>query len=221
MKRISGFKGKQHSEESKQKNRLSHLGRKVWFCWNKGLTKETNTSLKKLSEKCMGRIPWNKNKPWSEETKMKMRKPRMSTINMIGKKRTDEGRKNNSLAKKKSYEDLVYKEKLVKSMFKSFRLKPNKSELFLFGRVCDFSSEYFLNTKGEVMCLGGKIPDIVNVKGQKIIELYGDYWHRNDNAQDRILHFKQFGWDTLIVWEHELKNNELLKSKLMGFIGET
>ena len=68
------------------------------------------------------------------------------------------------------------------------------------------------------MILSGKIPDFVNVNGKKkLIELYGDYWHRNDNPQDRINLFKKFGWDTLVVWEKELKDEILLKEKILEF----
>ena len=47
-------------------------------------------------------------------------------------------------------------------------------------------------------------PDFINRIKKKIIEHYGDYWHKDDNPQDRIKLFKQFGYDTLVIWEHEV-----------------
>jgi len=62
------------------------------------------------------------------------------------------------------------------------------------------------------------VPDFININGQKkIIELYGDYWHRNDDPQDRIDLFAKYGYQTLIIWEHELKNEVELKDKLQEF----
>ena len=62
----------------------------------------------------------------------------------------------------------------------------------------------------------------MNINGRKsLIELYGDYWHKNDNPQDRIDHFKQFGFDTLVIWEKELKDQEMLVNKLQNFHVET
>lgn len=80
-----------------------------------------------------------------------------------------------------------------------------------------FPSEYKFVGHGEVV-IDGKCPDFININGQKkIIEIWGDYWHRDDNEQDRIDIFAKFGYDTLIVWEHEFKDIETLTSKLIVF----
>jgi G:T-mismatch repair DNA endonuclease (very short patch repair protein) len=36
-------------------------------------------------------------------------------------------------------------------------------------------------------------PDFICDEEKKVIEVYGDYWHRNDNPQDRINKFKKMG----------------------------
>ena len=78
-------------------------------------------------------------------------------------------------------------------------------------------NEYKFVGHGEVV-IAGKCPDFININGQKkIIELYGDYWHRDQDPQDRIDLFKQYGYDTLIIWEHELKDVDKLKIKLNEF----
>ncbi len=72
----------------------------------------------------------------------------------------------------------------------------------------------------------GKSPDFVNINGQKkLIELFGDYWHSKKitgkdetmEVNDRVNLFKQYGWDTLIIWEKELKNIDNLKNKILAF----
>ena len=61
------------------------------------------------------------------------------------------------------------------------------------------------------------VPDFVNINGKKkIIELYGDYWHQDDDPVDRISLFKGYGYDTLVVWEREL-DDVCLKSKILEF----
>ena len=68
------------------------------------------------------------------------------------------------------------------------------------------------------LIIDGKCPDFANINGQKkLIELYGDYWHRNDNPQDRIDIFKPFGYKTLVIWESELKDTRDLREKLVFF----
>lgn len=106
----------------------------------------------------------------------------------------------------------------VAKQMKARNVYPNKTELNLekfLSKV--FPNEYKYVGDGQFI-LAGKCPDFVNVNGQKkIIELYGDYWHKGQNPQDRIDLFAKFGWGTLIIWEKEMKNETLLKEKLLNF----
>uniref|UniRef100_A0A6M3L028 Nuclease associated modular domain-containing protein n=1 Tax=viral metagenome TaxID=1070528 RepID=A0A6M3L028_9ZZZZ len=97
--------------------------------------------------------------------------------------------------------------------------EPNKPEREL-DRILQslFPKEYKLNTKKRILILGGKIPDFVNINGKKkLIELYGDYWHRGQDPNKRINYFKQFGWNTMVIWEKELKEESKLKIRLTNF----
>jgi len=70
--------------------------------------------------------------------------------------------------------------------------------------------------------LFNKVPDIVNINGEKkLVELYGTYWHRNDNPQDRIQLFKKAGYDTLIIWEHNLEDIQGVRDRVEEFTYET
>jgi G:T-mismatch repair DNA endonuclease (very short patch repair protein) len=50
-----------------------------------------------------------------------------------------------------------------------------------------------------------------------LIEIWGDYWHKNQNPEDVINHYKKYGFDCLVVWEHELKNLADVKEKVVQF----
>jgi len=74
---------------------------------------------------------------------------------------------------------------------------------------------------GEVV-FGGKVPDFINVNGQKkIIELAGDYWHDKFYPAERKRIFKKFGYDTLIIWTSELSNIEKIELKIKKFMEKT
>jgi len=65
-------------------------------------------------------------------------------------------------------------------------------------------------------------PDFINVNGQKkIIELYGNYWHNLPGYKlrdrRRLETYRKYGYQTLIVWENELTNTEILKRKIINF----
>lgn len=71
-----------------------------------------------------------------------------------------------------------------------------------------------------------KNPDFININGQKkIIEMFGDYWHGEERTgvpneqheQERIAHFAKYGYQTLVIWEHELEDTEVLLEKVLKF----
>lgn len=68
------------------------------------------------------------------------------------------------------------------------------------------------------MILDGKIPDIVNTNGKKkLIELFGEHWHSLSDEEKRINCFKNLGWETLIIWEKELKDRNIVERKILEF----
>jgi G:T-mismatch repair DNA endonuclease (very short patch repair protein) len=66
--------------------------------------------------------------------------------------------------------------------------------------------------------IGIYCPDFIYYKKNKIIEVFGDYWHRNSNPQKRIDYFASFGFECLIIWEKEIKTNiESVTEKIKNF----
>lgn len=119
-----------------------------------------------------------------------------------------------SQAQKKNWQDPIF----VKKQMKARHVKQNKTEKKLEKIVTNLlPNEYKFVGHGEVV-IAGKCPDFININGQKkIIELYGDYWHKGQDPQDRIDIFAKYGYDTLIIWEHELEDLDKLKIKLNNF----
>lgn len=107
---------------------------------------------------------------------------------------------------------------------KQSRRHPNKIEL-LFSSLLNkyFPNEWIYSGGGkDAIIIGGMIPDFFNVNGKKkIIELYGDYWHRGEDPQKRIDKYGEFGFDCLVLWEREInsKSEADLVAKIKGFIG--
>ena len=99
---------------------------------------------------------------------------------------------------------------------------PNKPEKFL-NKLLNvlFPKEYKFVGNGKVI-IGEFCPDFINCNGQKkIIELYGDYWHRTPKFgkrnKRRLQTYIKYGYKTLIVWEHELKDLVTLNTKIINF----
>jgi len=65
-------------------------------------------------------------------------------------------------------------------------------------------------------------PDFVNVDRKLIIEVFGDYWHNLSRSEERdkrrLYEYKNAGFRTLIIWEHELKDLNVVALKIKEFI---
>lgn len=158
----------------------------------------------------------------SQKTRLKMSEihKQIPHPNLTFKGRTfsKETLKLKSQSSLKLWQNQDYRNKVVKNMMRGCKAKPNKKELELSGILnTNFPGEWEFVGDGKLI-INGKCPDFTNINGKKaFIELYGNYWHRGQNPEDRISSFKMFGFDTLIIWESELNNSELLLKRIKDF----
>jgi hypothetical protein len=98
-------------------------------------------------------------------------------------------------------------------------IRPNKPETIILNLLNQMYPNDWKYTGDFSFTINGKNPDFTNINGQKkLIELFGDYWHRGQNPEDRKKIFREFGYDTLVIWERELKNLTKVKFKIHGFM---
>ena len=106
----------------------------------------------------------------------------------------------------------------VLMMANARNIKPNKPETLLIGLLDSLYPGEWKYTGDFSMTINGKCPDFVNCNGQKkIIEFNGSYWHQDDIPGKREAIFAEYGYETLIIWDKELKNMESVKSKIQDF----
>lgn len=108
--------------------------------------------------------------------------------------------------------------KFVEKQRISRSIRPNKPETLILNLLNELFPNEWQYTGDFSFMINGKNPDFTNINGQKkLIELFGDYWHKGEDPEDRKSIFKEFGYETLVIWEHELKNKEFLKEKILTF----
>ena len=232
-KTMKGFK---HSEETKRGMSESHKGEKHPL-YGKHHSKEAKEKMSKsMKEHCkknkshrlgkenkwghhtkeakiiIGNI--HRGLKYSEETKNKMRKPK-----------TEEHKKNISKSKKisqkKKWQDKDYREKQLNAIFKGLELKPNKPEKIMINLIKENNLPFNYVGDGQVI-IGGFNPDFLSKNPKKIIELFGDYWHNREDVKkrdkERLRTYKKYGYETLVIWQNELKNTSQVLNKIRGFI---
>lgn len=229
-----GFLNKHHTEEAKQKNREAHLGNLS--------PKKNKTYEEYYGEERAGEIKQkiraaHEGTHHSEETKQKIRE---TETGKSGTPWSEETRKKivealvgrlcpeHSKRMKQFWADPEYREKQLKVVFKGLKLLPNKPEKFitkLLQRLLPDLWKYIGDGKDEDSIIAGKCPDFVCISQKKIIEYFGDYWHGEERTgipnerheQERINCFAKEGYQTLVIWEHELEDTKKLKKRILEF----
>lgn len=212
------MQGRKISMETLEKLRASHVGQPSPMTGKH----HSEATRKKMSASHNG-VPLSK-EHINNRTKSRIKngyRHSVETLRKIGagnkgKFVSEETNRKNSEAKKRAWQDPAYARKCL--VINS----PNKQEMKLMDILNSmYPGEWKFVGDGQVI-IDGKCPDFINVNGQKkIIELYGERWHKNDNPQDRADIFKPFGYDTLIIWVRELQSKGKLIPLLQSFCGGT
>ncbi len=190
--RPSPMKGKTFSVETRERMSLARRGKPSP---KRGIP-QSEEQRENLSKAHMGQQPWNKGIPMREESKKKLQE-----------------------SNRKYFADLSCeeKEKWLKNVFKGLRKRPTALEKQLISMIEDNKLPYKYVGDGQFI-LGGKNPDFLNVNGKKqVIEAFGCFWHDVFDVAERIEHFRQYGFDTLIIWEDEMADTDAVISKIKKF----
>lgn len=109
-------------------------------------------------------------------------------------------------------------------MLKALLKRPTKPEQKLIEIIEDQEFPFIYVGDGSVI-IKGLNPDFIYEKGGRIIEVFGDYWHHPDVCSNtgredvRRAIFATAGYRTLVIWEHELKDENKVINKIISFQG--
>jgi len=206
--KTQGMFGKKHTDKTKEKLKLANLKRYrsgEVFGYQKGhkdfVPKE---SRKRQAQKLKGRVylhrrgipSWNAGKTgiFSKEV-----------LQRIGLK-SKEMWKNEEMVKK-----------ILNSLWKSKGQGPNIPENKLLEILKELNMSEYRYVGDYTFWIGRANPDFVNTKQKRVIEMFGKYWHKESEVKERTNYFQKYGYSTLIVWDYELSNKELVKQKILDF----
>jgi hypothetical protein len=224
--------GKKHSLEHRRKNSKAKQGH---IPWNKGLSKDIDKRVRKYAKNLKNKkktvehriklskskIKFLKNLTPKERLKLKQKNSRwhVDRWQNLTEEEKEECNQKNREGQLKYWSNLTTKEKeyRIRKSRSVMAIKPNKPEQFLIKFFEKNNLPYDYCGDHPYPGLGGKCPDFVHQVNSKIIELYGDYYHDGDNPQDRVDYYKKFGYNTLVIWEHELRDKDSLIEKILNF----
>lgn len=187
--------GKHHRKASKQKIGDANRGKKGW---NKGLTKEDNEGVRRISESKKGEGNPNFGKKGINNPQY--RKPRS--------KKTKQKISNKM---KQMYQDPEF----AKKMHQATAKRPTKPEKMWHNIAINKHSLPFKYTGNGEVVIGGKCPDFVHLTKKVVIEIFGKAFHSplftfrkkmpfHQTYEGTIKHYKRHGYKCVIFWDRDL-----------------
>jgi len=149
-------------------------------------------------------VSWNLGKHHTKVTRMK--------ISDAAKKQwsNPDARIRDSEMQRKLWSDPAYAKRVLTRRIPSY-----PEQVFM-----DLSKEFRYVGNGQLV-INGKNPDFVCINDEhKLVEIWGDHWHKGQDPQCRIDFFKVLGYDCLVIWASELRHSGLVVSKVKKFLGE-
>ena len=120
---------------------------------------------------------------------------------------------------KQSWADSVRKKQWIQAMWEGRTRRPTKPEQGVIDVITEYSLPYkYVGTGG--FLLDGKNPDFMNVNGEKkLIEVFGEYWHKGEEEQLRKDLFSRYGFKTLILWSKDImaKSSDEIADLIIAF----
>jgi len=105
------------------------------------------------------------------------------------------------MAIKLKWQDPIYRTAVLQGR----KSAPNKLETSLQPVLAEFGFRY---TGGGDFWVhrkdGSHNPDFKKTGERKLVEVWGDYWHRGENPDDLQTWYATMGYDCLILWESEV-----------------
>jgi hypothetical protein len=175
----------------------------------------TEATRKKISESLKGHAPWNKGKklrPLPEEHRKKIsegvKEHLPSTAFMKGIIPWNYGLTADMDERVKRYAEARRGWRPPKEAIKKMLTcpRPNKCELRLLEILRGLDSNWRYVGDGSLV-IDGRCPDFWD-GGNRLVELFGGFWHGDDDPQERVDFFARRGYDCVVVWDSELKDVE-------------
>lgn len=154
---------------------------------------------------------------WESKTE----REKVDWINNLKEGWTEEKRNLQSIMLSKKWKTKNFRFKMKEGRRNSPNLQEQELQIILDDL---FPNEYKFVGDFELF-INGKNPDFISLKNKKVIEFFGAYWHGEHmtgkketiHEEERTNHFVESGFDCIVIWDYELKEQEILINKLKTF----
>lgn len=139
-----------------------------------------------------------------------------------------EYKKKQSEIQRRLWKDTEVRSKRIKATRKALFIRPTLPEQRVINLIQEYGLPFRYVGDGEVV-VAGLNPDFIDIENKKIIEVFGRAFHDPEESfkdkipwhqqyWGRLARYSQKGYDCLILWDDELRDEKLTIEKVRGFI---
>jgi len=193
-RRISaGNTGKTMSKESKQRNREAHLG--------KVMSEDARQNMSIAQSESYVSDPTRSGRISESLRQTNVQDP---TVN---------ARRSSTM--RETWKDPRYVEAWSEGMKKGLHTRPNGPETVVLSTLSKHFPGEWKYTGGNDVRIGRHNPDFMNVNGKKqVIEVFGVWWHSEEEVEPLIVHYKKYGFNCLVIWEYDVFDEGLIVERV-------
>ena len=102
----------------------------------------------------------------------------------------------------------ITEEKFYVMLAESQKRRPTKPEKVAIELIASLRLPWRYVGDGQLW-IGGKNPDFVHEAEKRVLEIYGRYWHTEEEIPERQQHFAEHGYECDVLWEDEVCEEQL------------
>lgn len=213
------FFGKHHLEESKHKVSEANKGKTGHYPpWNKGKSFSEETK-RRISEALKGKFKGENNPHYGKHHSPQT----LQLLSELARERL-KNPENHPMYGKHRSEETIKKIRIARMHQKLPEYPTIPENRFM--TMCEENNLPFEYVGDGAFWVGGLNPDFIDMENKKIVEIFGDYWHDPEQREvpfwstewGRKQALGQYGYDVLIIWEHELDDEKEVLEKVRRFV---
>jgi G:T-mismatch repair DNA endonuclease (very short patch repair protein) len=106
-----------------------------------------------------------------------------------------------------------------KKSLEACRELPTEPEKVLITILSPLGFEYTGDCSKTIKTLNGvRFPDFIRESDKKIVECFGNHFHKSEEENSKISDYKDVGYSCLVIWASELNDLNKVKERIFSFL---
>ena len=75
----------------------------------------------------------------------------------------------------------------------------------MFIELCNIAKLPFKYVGNGKLWIGNKNPDFIDEKSKIVVEIFGEYWHKEEEIPVIKDYYRKYGWECIVLWDYDVR----------------